>query len=66
MKQEILQEQQLVFDGLYNSVIRNDKLMFAGRLLQRAALEHGDTIALIYQDKNITYKKLYALGICSQ
>ena len=53
-------EQQLVFEGLYNSVIRNDKLMFAGRLLQRAALEHGDTIALIYQDKNITYKKLYA------
>jgi long-chain acyl-CoA synthetase len=62
MKQREKEKEQLAFDELYKTVQRGDKLMFAGRLLQRAVEQHGDTIALIYQDKHITYKKLYALA----
>lgn len=62
MKQREKQKEQQAFDALYKTVLRNDKLMFAGRLLQRAVQQHGDTIALIYQDRHISYKKLYALA----
>ena len=61
-KQSLREQEQHTFDQLYQTVLRNDKLMFAGRLLQRAVQEHGDTVALIFQDKRITYKKLYALA----
>jgi long-chain acyl-CoA synthetase len=60
VKQELLEREQKAFDALYQTVLRNGKLMFAGRLLLRAAQQHGDTTALIYQDEHITYKKLYA------
>lgn len=63
-KQLIQEKDQHVFDQLYQTVLRNGKLMFAGRLLQRAVQQHGDTMAIIFQDKHITYKKLYALA-CS-
>ncbi len=56
------EQEQHAFDELYKTVLTDGKLMFAGRLLLRAAQLHGDTIALIYQDKHITYKKLYALA----
>ena len=62
MKQSILEKEQIAFDALYKTVLRDGKLMFAGRLLQRAVAEHGDTVALIYNDQHITYKKLYALA----
>ncbi len=62
MKQSIQEKERHVFDELYKTVLRNGKLMFAGRLLQRAVEQHGDTTALIYHDKHITYKKLYALA----
>src|SRR5579872_2323275 len=62
MKQSIQKKEWQLFDQLYKTVLRNGKLMFAGRLLQRAVQEHGDTVALIYNDKHITYKKLYALA----
>src|SRR5579872_279732 len=61
-KQALLEQEQRDFDALYNTVLRNGKLMFAGRLLWRAVQEHGDTVALIYHDEHITYKKLYALA----
>jgi long-chain acyl-CoA synthetase len=60
--QATLEKEQHLFDQLYQTVLRNGKLMFAGRLLQRAVEQHGDTVALIFQDKHITYKKLYALA----
>lgn len=62
MKQSVQEKEQYAFDVLYKTVLRDGKLMFAGRLLLRATQMHGDTIALIYQDKKITYKKLYALA----
>lgn len=62
MKQREKEKEQIAFNELYQSVVSNGKLMFAGRLLQRAVQQHGDTVALIYQDKHITYKKLYALA----
>jgi long-chain acyl-CoA synthetase len=62
MKQTVHEEEQHTFDTLYAAMVRNGKLMFAGRLLQRAVQEHGDTVALIYHDEHITYKKLYALA----
>jgi long-chain acyl-CoA synthetase len=54
--------EQIIFDELYKSMQYNGKLMFAGRLLQRAVQQHGDTVALIYHDKHISYKKLYAMA----
>jgi len=62
MKQREREQEQIAFNELFQSVLHNGKLMFAGRLLQRAAQQHGNTIALIYQDQRITYKKLYAMA----
>src|SRR3990172_1461290 len=62
MNKSAQEKEQHAFDELYKTVLRDGKLMFAGRLLLRATQMHGDTIALIYQDKKITYKKLYALA----
>jgi long-chain acyl-CoA synthetase len=62
MNQSIQEKEQYAFDELYKTVLYNGKLMFAGRLLWRATNMHGDTPALIYLDKKITYKKLYALA----
>jgi len=60
--QSIYEKERHAFDQLYKTVLKDGKLMFAGRLLQRAVAEHGDTVALIYNDRYITYKKLYALA----
>jgi len=62
MKQREKEKELIAFDTLYKTVLRDGKLMFAGRLLQRAVQFHGETTALIYNDKHITYKKLYALA----
>ena len=64
MKQTIQEKERMVFDELYKTVLYDGKMMYAGRLLLRATQQHGDTIALIYHDKQITYKKLYAL-VCA-
>lgn len=61
-KQTLHEKEQYAFDALYKTVLRDNKLLFAGRLLQRATQMHGDTIAIIYQDQKISYKKLYALA----
>src|SRR4030095_18578 len=55
-----LEKERREFDVLYQTVLHHGKLMFAGRLLLRAAQQYGDTTALIYHDEHITYKKLYA------
>ena len=68
MKQEELEREQIAFNELYKTVLRNGKLMFAGRLLQRAVQQHGDTVALIFQDKHIflvlmSYKHIPQLNL---
>jgi len=62
MKQSVQEKEQYAFGEMYKTVLRDGKLMFAGRLLLRATQMHGDTIALIHENKTITYKKLYALA----
>jgi len=62
IKQSIHQQEEYRFEHLYESLLKNGKLMFAGRLLQRATQMHGDTIAIIYENTTISYKKLYALA----
>lgn len=54
------EKKQYAFDILYKTIMRDGKLMFAGRLLQRATQMHADTIAIIYQNEQISYKILYA------
>lgn len=56
------QQEEYRFEHLYNTLVNNGKLMFAGRLLQRATQMHGDTTAIIYENNKISYKKLYALA----
>ncbi len=62
IKQSIHQQEEYRFEHLYETLLKNGKLMFAGRLLQRATQMHGDTIAIIYENTQISYKKLYALA----
>ena len=62
IKQSIHEQEVYRFDQLYETLLKDGKLMFAGRLLQRATQMHGDTIAIIYENSAISYKKLYALA----
>lgn len=54
------EKEHYAYDVLHKTILRNGKLMFAGRLLQRATQMHGDTTAIIYEDEKISYKSLYA------
>ena len=60
MSHNFLRNEEFSFQRLYNESLYNGKLMFAGRLLWRAAQFNGEGTALIYQDKHISYKMLYA------
>jgi long-chain acyl-CoA synthetase len=60
IKQSLHEKEHYAFDELYQTVVRHGKLMFAGRLLQRATQMHGDTTAIIYENESISYKQLYA------
>jgi len=60
MVRELEISEQEMFDTLYQKTLYKGKLLFAGRLLWRAAQLQGDTVALIYLDQKITYKQLYA------
>src|SRR5205809_680592 len=62
IKQSLYQQEEYRFEHLYETLLKNGKLMFAGRLLQRATQMHGDTTAIIYENTKISYKKLYALA----
>ncbi len=57
--QDTLQKEQAVFNRAYIDVSKDDVLMYAGNLLQRAARLYANLPALIYQDSTITYKELY-------
>lgn len=59
MPYNFLRNEELSFKQLYQECLRDGKLMFVGRLLWRAAQFNGDGVALIYQERKITYKQLY-------
>ena len=58
MKHSIENEKQY-FTDLKQSVTLDGKLLYAGRLLKRAADQYGDLRVIIYNDQEITYKQLY-------
>ena len=48
-----------MFDALYESIMTDGKIMYLGKLLQRSAELFPGNIALICEDKKITYRDLY-------
>ncbi len=52
------QEKQL-YENLYQQILINDKIMFVGTILQRAAQLYPDQVALICENSSLTYKELY-------
>lgn len=57
-----LSEKQL-FEFLYNAALFNNKIIYIGRLLQRAAFLTPAATALIYKDQLISYKDLYERAV---
>lgn len=51
------------FEKLRQSCLDNGELMYPGMLLARAADLYEDITALLYQDKAISYKELYARAL---
>jgi len=47
------------FDQLLQNTIKNDQVMCVGRLLEYAAHEYKDSLALIYNDIQVSYQELY-------
>ncbi|MGB8367208.1 MAG: AMP-binding protein [Candidatus Babeliales bacterium] len=52
-------DEQKLFEQLYQSVTKDGKLLYPGRLLQRAAQKFPNFKALIYHDQFISYQELY-------
>ncbi len=55
-------EQQL-FDILYQASLFEGKLLFIGRLLERAASLAPNNVALMYKEQTISYHDLYARAV---
>ncbi len=51
--------EQQRFDDFYQQVLDQGKIIFAGTLLQRAARQYPDKIALLCNDTSITFKNLF-------
>ena len=51
--------EQQHFDELYKTVIVNGTMIFAGSLLQRAAHNYPDRVALLCENESITFDQLY-------
>lgn len=47
------------FDFFYNQMLQDDKIIYAGKMLQKAYEKFPRNIALICQDREITYTELY-------
>jgi len=54
----MMSEQEL-YNRLYQSIIVEDKISYLGQILERAARKTPDTIALICQDREVTFKELF-------
>lgn len=57
------QNESLLFHSLRKSLLIDDKLVFAGTLLQRAYQRSPDKMALMTKNRTITYKELYFRSI---
>jgi len=62
-QESVIKSEQILFDQLYQSVVKNEKLLYPGRLLQRAAQKFSNAIALIYYDSMISYQELYKRAV---
>src|SRR5579872_3601720 len=54
-----LEQEKQYFDKLKASLTQNGKLLYAGRLLQRAAQNYPNSLAILYKDQEISYRQLY-------
>lgn len=54
-----IQHEQQFFDTLMQDLSKDGRLLYVGRLLERAAEKFGNLTALIYQDEQISYHDLY-------
>lgn len=54
------QQESTFFQELYARVQHNGALLYAGRLLQRAARLYPQVIALIHKDEELSYEHLFA------
>ncbi len=52
-------DETLFFEQLKTQLTKDGSLLYAGRLLERAAHEFGDMRAIIYKDEEITYRELF-------
>lgn len=59
MTQKEVAAEKARFDELYQRLFKNNKMMFAGMLLQRAARKWPERIALLCKDESITFAELY-------
>jgi long-chain acyl-CoA synthetase len=53
-------KEQTLFENMYGAITDSSRQPFMGWLLEHAAREYPDRIALIYHDEKTTYKKLYS------
>ncbi|MCL4361362.1 acyl--CoA ligase [Candidatus Dependentiae bacterium] len=58
-----MQAEQQKFNRLYKEIFDHNQIMFVGKLLQRAAKKWPTNIAVICQDKKITYEELYLRSV---
>jgi len=47
------------FEFFYNTVQQDNKIIYAGKILQESYKRFSNDIALIYKNRHITYKELY-------
>jgi len=51
------------FDFFSKEILEDGKIIFAGKILQKASEKFPVNVALIYQDRVITYKELYYMAM---
>jgi long-chain acyl-CoA synthetase len=54
-----MKQEQKRFEQWMQKIQHDNKIMFIGALLPRAAMLYGEKIALIYEDQQITFNHLY-------
>ena len=55
-----MMDEEVCFKQIYDSIMENGRLFYAGKLLQRAARLFPHNTALIYKGRFITYAELFA------
>jgi len=54
-----MSSEQKIYNDLYRSIIVDEKVMFLGQILRRAAKKHPRRVALIYRGRHVSYRELY-------